>query len=627
MDRKNLEMNLEDLEFIIKEAQNSYYKKSSSAISDEAYDYYWDMLKKNHPESKLLKNVGNDLTEGFVKKEHKMLMGSQEKINTEEGLHSWLTKKKIKYPVVVQYKLDGISIELQYTKGKLTNAITRGDGYKGDDITTNVRKMAGVPTTVSEDFSGSVRGEIIMTNSVFERRYSDRFANPRNLASGFAKSKEGGGCEDLNVVCYDARPEDGFFTHQQHIEKFLIRNYFLITHSYLCFTEKEILSLRESLKEKNYIFAFDGLVLKQDEIFLDDLTRLRPEYQRAFKWKDEGKATIITGIAWNRSGVTYTPVAELFPLELEGSTVSRASLANPNLIKTLEIALNDEVLVTKRGQIIPKIEKVLERPINREEIIIPEFCELCGSKLVNEGTRLFCDNPLCEGRQFHRIQKWFGTLELKGFGQALQETLFSNGIREIPQLYDKEIQAKVLDSTNLKGATIKAFKELNTKKEISLDQLISGFDIEGIGRRIMQEVISDSRFNTLDKLFEAKWEDFMSLNGFAEERAQRLERGLLSLRDTIIGVSNLLSIKESGKSSETSEGVLGSFCITGKLEKGTRKEFIKMIESKGGKFVSGVNKNTDYLIINDKFSNSSKAKKARELGIKMISEDEFFIFF
>ncbi len=617
-------MNKSELETQILEAQKAYYEDSNPLLTDKEFDDLYEELKERFPESEILNSVGDDTKDGFIKRPHLMTMGSQEKFNTSEGLLRWVNLKKVEFPVIVEHKLDGLSIELQYKNGDLQHAVTRGNGAIGDDITKNVRKMQGVNGIFPGNFTGSLRGEILMKRNLFNEKYKPQgFANPRNLASGIAKSKEGKNCSDLTILFYDAVSSHYLFKTELDILDFLSRIQVQVVPFVVTESVQEILTYRNEIRDFFSLYEFDGLVLKQNKKVGEDLYKLRPDYQRAFKWNDEGKETFVKNVIWNRSGVTYTPVAELESIEIEGSIVSRASLANPNLIKNLDLSIGDKVFVTKRGQIIPKIEKVVEKPENRKEIQIPTYCKVCNSELINEGSRLYCNNPLCEGKKEHQIAKWISTLEVKGFGSVLLRTMYNLGIVSIPDLYSAYTEWKVTDSTNLKEATRKSFKNLYSVKSITLSQLIAGFDIEGIGRRLIEEV-EKSGINTLDKILNSSIDNFSNVPGFSRIRAQNLVKGLRAFENDIRYISNILDIKQSTDSTQVSDKDLGTFCITGKLEMGTRKDLVKIIEDNGGKSVSGVNKNTDYLIINDQSSTSSKAKKARELGIKMISEKDFF---
>jgi DNA ligase (NAD+) len=511
------------LENQIKRYNYEYYVLGESSISDVQFDKLYDELKEEFPESEVLNSVGNDMKNGFPKAEHLMVMGSQEKIKSEKQLSDWVERKNIQFPVILEWKYDGISIELQYENGAFVSAVTRGDSRIGDEISHNVKKMHGVPMTLEDlCFTGSVRGEIVLSRHVFKEKYADDFANPRNLASGMAKSKEGKGCEDLTVISYDVNSLSRTFDTEE--EKF----FFLKDNGFYLFNYIEASSVQEILKiadfyrgqRESFNFSIDGVVIKQNKIDHEDMKNIRPDTQRAFKWEDEGEDTVLRHVEWSRSGITYTPIAIFDPIEIEGSTVSRASLANESLIKDLNLAIGDTILVTKRNMIIPKIEKVISRPFNRVQIDPPTICSCCGDYLVRDNKKLYCPNESCPGRSEHRIGKWLSLMGIKGFGSALQEHLFDNGFHDIKDLYDEELIKKAYDATNLKVNFEKAFNQLHSIKKISLSKFMAGFDIDGIGERIFENIIN-SGYDSLSKILsiaDTNEEDLLKIEGIGIER-------------------------------------------------------------------------------------------------------------
>ncbi len=635
-------MKREVLEKKILEAQKAYYEDSNPIMTDKEFDELYDKLKKEFPESSILKSVGDDKKEGFEKAPHNMIIGSQEKFNTEEGLKNWIRTKNIQFPIFVEYKLDGLSVEIQYEEGVLKKAITRGNGYIGDDITENVKKMRGVkevlPNRIGRlfKFTGSLRGEILMEKTTFREKYKYQgFSNPRNLASGIAKSKEGKNCSDLVVVFYDAFFEgnplrnEKPFRNEYEILEFLKDIPVFVTHYKSVFSVEELLQYRRTVDKNLYDFEFDGLVLKQFEKVKSDLERLRPEYQRAFKWKDEGKETIVKDVIWNRQGSTYTPVAILEPTKLDGSIVSRASLGNVTIIQDLNLKIGDRVYITKRGSIIPKIEYVIKSSFKNRHPYPPTSCEVCGGHLYLEnGKILRCSNTICPGKNEHRIKKWIDVLEVKGFGEVLLNTVFSLGVEKISDLYEETLLQKVLDSTSLKEATMKAFKDLYSKKEIPLEKFIAGFDIEGIGEKLIKPVVYLEKFNTLEKLSESTIEEFKELEQFNYSRAQVLFVSLLSLKEDMYKVIEYIDITnpriDDSLLTEDFKSLSNlKICITGKLTE-PRKEIEKRIVENGGTPVSSVNSKTDILVCNDFESKSSKMKKAKELNKEIWSEEKLF---
>lgn len=625
------------LENKIRQAQYHYYVLSDPIITDKEFDFLWEKLEKEYPDSELLSSVGADLSTSIPKSQHLMKMGSLNKVNSFEKLKKWISSEGISYPLIAEWKLDGISIELIYEKGELQTAITRGNGFIGDDITHNVRNMGGVPNTLEGSYPDlfSVKGEIIVGLETFDHIFAPKgFKNPRNTASGVAKQKEvSKQAETLSVFSFDVQA-DGLFTEEEEKIEFLKRLGFLVApHAFIADENllKSFLISSEELR-KDLDFQVDGLVIKENELKEKELdSTMRPKRQIAYKWEDVGEETVLEGVIWNRAGVTYTPVAVLEPVEIDGSTVSRASLANLSIIQELGVKINDIVYVTKRGAIIPKIEFVVEEAKYRIPITRPTYCELCGSTLVVD-SRLYCPSEFCPGKNEARIRAWIRMTDAKGFGDALIETLLHVGVSEISDLYAPDLLDEVLSKTNLKEATIKAFNQLYAKKSLPLEKFIAGFDIEGIGERILKGVVEDQRFNTLDKLLEENKKGssvYNSINQMGENRAEVLHKALEDLQEEIRLVSTFVSIKQVADQSQSSEskpeGVFKdmNFCITGKLNS-LRKDMEETIRELGGNPVGGVTKNTNVLICNDLNSTSSKMKKAKELGTEIWNEEEFF---
>lgn len=352
------------LENKIAEAQNAYYN-GAPIMSDIEFDELWEKLKKEQPKSKLLTSIGADHTDGFAKVEHMMLMGSQNKVNKPEQLNDWYKKNCIEGDVIVQQKCDGISVELSYKNGALFQISTRGDGHIGDLLTDNGMKMKGVIKKLKSDFTGSVRGEILMFRADKEKYFSDK-ANCRNAASGVAKRKDGEGCEHLTVVTYDAQPlnmtEENSFKYQTALQEWLKEEGFMVAPWYLVkdFNATEIMnSLNNVFKNFDSLeFDIDGYVVKQNKIDIKDiLTNYRPHTMVAAKPEYTMVSSTVRSIEWRLSNGTFTPIAHFGPVKLNGTTVESASLANISKMLELGIEIGHKVTVVKSGLIIPKIIK------------------------------------------------------------------------------------------------------------------------------------------------------------------------------------------------------------------------------------------------------------------------------
>ncbi|MDR0950464.1 MAG: hypothetical protein LBM13_02320 [Candidatus Ancillula sp.] len=348
-----------ELENNIVFAQQKYYD-GEPVISDEEFDLLWDMLKIQQPDSSLLKSIGSD-TSIFPKANHLMMMGSQNKAKNEDEFRKWFSKQNSK-SFIVQYKLDGASLEAQYKDGKLVKAVTRGNGTVGDDITPNAIKFIGLPKQVDQSFTGAVRGEVLMFKSDRTKYFPD-MANCRNGAVGTMKQKDGAGCEHLHFISYDV------YNYQCNTEsekiQFLIDNGFEPVY-YHTFTDVDnIIKFRnDTNNSRNDLeYDIDGIVIKCINVNEKDLLRDRPEHQIAFKFELDRAKTHLIDIKWNQNGKTFTPVAIVNPVELCGTVVKQASLANLDRVEELMrkgLQIGSMVSISKRGEIIPYLEDVLD---------------------------------------------------------------------------------------------------------------------------------------------------------------------------------------------------------------------------------------------------------------------------
>lgn len=353
---------ISELEKEIKKNQELYYN-NKPVISDMEFDALVDELSKLDPENPLLTTVvGSDHTEGFKKVTHNIVMGSQSKANTEPEMNSWI--RTIDNSMVLgSFKMDGNSVCLTYKNGKLVRAASRGDGYTGDDITENVKKMNFVPQKLVDNFTGDVRGEVLLSRKN-KKKYFPEFKNCRNGASGVMKHLDGAGCEHLDVVCYDAQyySKTEEFGTQQNLISFLERNGFKAAE-YRFFKNLTGKTAMDYLKEvfddfDNLEYDIDGIVWKQNSIDMNDMrTNERPKTNIALKPAKVFKETILENIEWQVRNGTLTPVAHFSKIELQGATISKASLCNVKMLETMGLEIGHKILVCRCGMIIPKIVK------------------------------------------------------------------------------------------------------------------------------------------------------------------------------------------------------------------------------------------------------------------------------
>jgi DNA ligase (NAD+) len=612
-------MEINELVDLIAYHQMAYYT-GKTEISDAEFDAYWDELKKIDPDNAILHAIGKD-SSVFPKRKHIMVMGSQNKAADPEEFKVWFDKKYSK-SYITQFKCDGASLELQYENGQLTAAVTRGDGTTGDLITDNVKKMEGCQEHIDSPFTGAVRGEVVFLKDTFKKKYSD-MANPRNAAAGIMKHKDGSQCEDLTIVVYDAYATPSSsrqFVDEIDKNDFLKSMGFFVVETSLFTTYKEICDFREYVADHRDTLAYDidGIVVKSVAIDQNDLNRDRPMKQIAYKFPLELATSILRSVEWSASGRNKTPVAHFDAVPLCGTMVKQASLVNPNLIKELGLKIGSSLIISKRGEIIPKIEKVISTPADAVDIKIPNQCKFCHTPLVNDGTRLYCPNDDCSETRMHRIEKWVKTQDIMHLGRSTLDKLNDAGlVNKIEDLY-KLTLSDISGISGLGEGFQRVLDEINKKRSVPLAKFIAGMDFDGIGERVIQPIIDQFQIKDIAGLMDLNIMEMVLVNGIADTTATDIQKHLRIHKAELLSLNKLVSIKNV----ETGNQLKGlSFCFTGTMSI-KRQDAEKLVTDNGGK-VSGVSKNLTYLVTNDTTSGSSKNKKAAELGVKIIDESQF----
>lgn len=652
-----------ELETLVERYQASYYR-GEAEIGDAEFDSLWDELKLLSPESPVLARVGSEgptagrassgvaspegaspegaspeaaeaVFDGFPKARHLIPMGSQEKAAKPEDFLSWAEKIKPRR-FVVQHKLDGASLELQYDGGLLVRAVTRGDGLVGDDITRNARRMAGCVAELALPFSGGVRGEVVMPRAVWTERFPDK-ANCRNAANGLMRRKDGEGTDLLEIVCYDASAaaDDRFFATETDKIAWLAARGFRTTETEVFDDAEAVVAYRRKVSaERPFLpYDIDGLVVKDIDSDAEDLRRARPERQIAFKFDLEEAVSLLRGVEWSESGATYTPIGVIDPVRLAGTTVQRANLNNPDMLRAMDLRIGSPVVVVKRGEIIPKIERkasaaeaaaagIASGP--ERDIEHPASCAVCGAALVDAGTRLYCPNPSCPKRTHHRIEKWISVLDIREFGDLLLKRLFDAGrLESVSDLYG--LSAEELAELDRMGelSAAKVVRSLRAPRRVPLAAFVAGFDLEGVGETIMEKVAA-AGFDTLGKLRAASVEEIAAVHGLGEITARTIAEGL---RETAADMDAVLAAGivgiEPPPAAEESPLRGLSFCFTGELSSLKRSEAEARVKRLGGLAKSAVVKDLSFLVTNDPSSGSSKNEKARKLGVRILDEDAF----
>ncbi len=618
-----------ELEALIRRHQELYYN-GEPEISDEEFDALWDELASIDPENALFASVGADRSERWPKYGHRMTMGSLSKATDPESFLAWAAKMSYR-PYLVQYKLDGASMELQYDGGRFVRGVTRGDGDIGDDITQNVARMNGVPKKLAEPFTGAVRGEVLMSRSMHAQKYADK-ANCRNAANGLMKRKDGKGAGDLDIICYDALgslPSGAPFTTEREKISWLQRMGFNVVPTTECQSPEEVVAYRAKIMDMRATLSYDidGLVVKGDRIDAEDAGKLRPELQIAFKFSPEEAVTTLVDVEWSESGTSVTPIGLVEPVRLAGTTVQRANLANPGMIRAMDRRIRSKVVITKRGESIPKIESRAENPPEAAPISIPTHCSLCGTPLVDEDTRLYCPNPACPGKAYHRLEKWLSVIDIKDIGSALLRRLFDAGrVVRIPDLYSLTVEELLSFERMGDKSAKKIIRNIKAQSDVSLSQFVAGFDIEGIGILMADKLVA-AGYTTLEKLLLAPWPDFESIDGFAEITAKALYNGLrvveADMRELVDKGFVRIRAPSAAVSAEKIPVAGKNFCFTGELVAMKRSEAEKLVRDSGGFVKTSVTKDLDYLVTNDPSSGSEKNRRAQELSISIIDEAQF----
>ena len=352
------------------------------------------------------------------------------------------------------------------------------------------------------------------------------------------------------------------------------------------------------------------------------MKRARPTKQIAFKFDPEEIESTVIGVEWSESGANYTPIAIIQPVSIAGTTVKRASLANPNVVKELNLKIGSKVIVSKRGDIIPKIERVISSPEDAENIQYPLTCNSCSTPLVNEGTRLYCPNKECSKRAYHRLLKWIRKLEVKYFGELILKQLFdSRKVRKIADLYQLSIfDLLKLDRVGEKAAQ-KALENLLAVKEIPLAKFVGGFDLENIGESLVEKIVQ-AGYDTLEKIRSATVHDLTRVELFGDITANQFHTEFHALYFDMQQAldTNKISIRRRKMGSKKLEGL--TFCFTGKLETISRNEANSLVTEHSGTPKSGVVKDLSYLVTNST-EQTTKFLKAQKQGSKIITEEEF----
>lgn len=663
MIKENIQKRIEELRKELDEHNYNYYVLSQPTIRDYDFDLLLKELEKleaENPEffdpNSPTQRVGSDLNKEFKQVRHLYPMLSLSNSYSEEELRDFdqkikrLTDQSFEY--VCELKYDGTSISLQYKNGLLQRAITRGDGTFGDDVTANVKTIRSIPLKLKgadypEEFE--MRGEILLPFSEFERINQEReevgeqlFANPRNAASGTLKSQKSSVVAERKLDAYfyyllsENLPDDGHFENLQAAREWGFK---ISPDTKKCASINEVIAFIRKWHDKrfNLPVATDGIVIKVNSIRLQQylgFTAKSPRWAIAYKYKAEQASTTLLSVSYQvgRTGAV-TPVANLEPVLLAGTTVKRASLHNADIIRSLDLHLGDTVFVEKGGEIIPKI--VGADPASRHPVATPvEFvrnCPECGTALIRkEGEAAhYCPNedgcpPQIKGKMEHFISR--KAMNIDGLGSETIDLLYSEGlIRNVADLYElQKEQISRLERLGDKSAE-RILKSLEESKQIPFEKVLFALGIRFVGETVAK--ILANRLISIEQIESATLEELTAIDEIGTRIAASVKSYFLST-DNIQLVERL---KEKGLQMKLGEADLANrsdklngltIIISGTFEKNSRDDLKKMIEQHGGKNVSSISKNTSYLLAGTNIG-PSKLEKAKKLEIPIISEDEF----
>lgn len=654
-------MNLEEARLIAKKYREEieyhnkkYYEEDAPEIDDFEYDKLvrnLEELEEKFPElsekTSPTKKVGGRVSEKFSPVVHEVKMESLHDSFSMEEIIAF--EKKVRAAVkspkyVVEPKIDGLSVSVEYQNGKLVRASTRGDGFVGEDITENILTISSLPKKISSDVSYlEVRGEVFMSKENFlnltkyqESEGLKSFKNPRNAAAGSLRQKDSRitASRNLDIFIFNIQKIDGkeFKSHKESLEFLKNLSLPIVPMCTECENIEEILREIERIGniKSELPYQTDGAVVKLDLLKERDLlgsTSKFPRWAEAFKYPPEEKKTELLDIEINvgRTGV-LTPVGILNPIFVSGSTISRVVLHNQDFISEKDIRIGDEVVIRKAGEIIPEVVKVDSHKENSEQFVFPKVCPSCKSEVVKvEGeVALRCVNMDCPAQLLrnliHFVSK--GAMDIDGLGETIVKNMVSqNIIKSAHDIYNLKLE----DISSMERMGDKSAENLinsiEKSKSRGLDKFIFALGIRHVGQKASKLIAKT--FKSVDNLMIADEEDISQIDGIGDIIA----KSIVSYFKIPQNIELIENLKNCGINMEFKDNVIDnkligkSFVLTGTLQKYTRTEASKLIESLGGTVTSSVSKKTSYVLAGSE--PGSKADKAKKLGVDIISEEEF----
>nr|WP_314463649.1 NAD-dependent DNA ligase LigA [uncultured Clostridium sp.] len=639
---------IKELITLLQEAGKAYYQESREIMSNYEYDRLYDELAALEEETGIVlsnsptQNVGYQVLSELPKEAHESPMLSLDKTKSTEDLADWLGDQR----GILSWKLDGLTVVLVYREGTLQKAVTRGNGEIGEVITNNARVFANIPLTISYQGELVLRGEAVIKYSDFNRINDEiedvtaKYKNPRNLCSGSVRqlNNQITARRNVNFKAFALVSAAGVDFKNSGYEQFQwlkaqgfdVVDYKMVTKDTI---GEAVAEFAKTVPE--YDVPSDGLVLLFDDIAYGESLGRTAKFPRnaiAFKWADEIRETTLTEIEWSasRTGL-INPVAIFEPVELEGTTVSRASVHNLSIMEALELGEGDQITVYKANMIIPQIADNLTRS---GKIKIPDQCPVCDGRTeirkVNDVKSLYCTNPDCQAKRIKGFSLFVSrdALNIDGLSEATLEKFIGAGfIREFADMFHLGQHEEAI--TQMEGFGKKSYDNLiqavKKASHTTLPRLIYGLGIAGIGVANAKMLCREFRYD-FDRMRHAEEEELTAVSGIGKVLADAWityfkDEKNNEMTDRLLAEVTIEQEAETGGEKKL-EGM--TFVITGSVEHfENRKALQEAIEAQGGKATGSVTSKTTYLINNDTTSNSSKNKKAKELGVPIISEEGF----
>lgn len=639
---------IKELVKVLSESAKAYYAEDREIISNFEYDKLYDELVELEKETGMVLansptvTVGYEAMEELPKEKHELPMLSLGKTKNREELRDWLKGQS----ALLSWKLDGLTIVLSYNEGKLAKAVTRGNGEVGEVITNNAKVFQNIPISIPYQGELIVRGEAVISYSDFKKineAIEDvlmKYKNPRNLCSGSVRqlNNEVTAQRKVQFYAFALVKADEVSFHNSRAQQFLfLKEQGFDVVAYTKVTEDTIIEAVAAYEERvaSYDIPSDGLVLCYEDIEYGNKLGRTAKFPRdsiAFKWTDEVMETTLKEIEWSpsRTGL-INPVAIFEPVELEGSTVARASVHNISIMRGLQLGVGDRITVYKANMIIPQIADNLTKS---NTIIVPGVCPVCGGrteiKQVNEVQSLYCTNESCEAKKIKSFTLFAGrdALNIEGLSEASLEKFIAKGfIHEFADIFHLDTYKEEI--IQMEGFGEKSYRNLmesiQKARKTTLAKVIYSLGIANIGLANAKMICREYK-NDFTGMCQADIEELSGIDGVGEVIAKSFKEYLAD-GENLLRIHRLLNEVELleeviPEGSQTLSGLV--FVITGGLEEfGNRNELKDIIEQKGGKVTGSVTSKTNVLINNDVSSASSKNKKAKELGIPIITELEF----